>query len=516
MSKLVIFVIYINIQLILINIVNWENIGKNMELVKFMAVGSKKNILDYEVYSETILKNLKKENLIDKYLLNPDRFHQNVILSKNYTEKYCIKIIFTFNTFKDIKQLIIDISSDNYVVDVNEYYIETLKLNIKKSIVKDWKKIVWLYDEDASLLSIRLYSRFFVIENKFRRFINEFMLKKLGADWWDFISNSKVKGNYDSRYVGYKKAVPGFNNIDDHLLSIDVGDLIKILNTKIKKWKPSFDRDIENLLINDPIGKAQTIVNKLEKQLIIEEDFWQNYFNDYFCKDFSRLFDKFEKYRNHIAHNKFLDRNSYSNINECLDKVDKCLENALTKLLNKIKSIEQVQAEEDVNEELLLTLWDLNQTDFGILIQSNNDIVSEFMNAIDEQYIKIVDTLKIRKDIKITKLKFDVNNYSGQLFSVTLNFTKKRLDFFYSMNINDAEGEESSLRITCEQSPANIDAFGEVNGFLVQITYINGATEYDDEQGLFLPVTRSGMSEIDNKNCVSKIVEFINSELKKD
>ena len=501
-----------NIQLLLINTVNWENIGKIMGLVKFMAFGSKENIMDYEVYSETILKNLKKEKLIDEYSLNRDRFHQNVILSKNYSEKYCIKLIFTFNTFKDMKQLIIDISSDNYVVDVNEYYIETLKLNIKKFIVKDWEKIVWLYDEDAYLLSTRLYSRFFVIENKFRRFINEFMLKNLGAGWWNFISNSKVKGKYDSRKGGYKKAVPGFNNIDDHLLSIDVGDLIKILTTKIKKWKPSFDEDIENLLINNPIDNAQTIVNKLEKQLIIEEDFWQNYFNDYFCKDFSELFDKFEDYRNHIAHNKFLDRNSYRNINECLDKVDKCLENALFKLLIKIKSIEQVQEEEDVNEELR----NLNQTDFGILIQSNNDIVSAFMNAIDEQYIKIEDALKIRKDIKITKLKFDVNNYSGQLFSVTLNFTKKRLDFFYSMNINDAEGEESSLRITCEQSPANTDSFGEENGFLVQISFINGATEYDDEQGLFLPITRSGMSEIDNKNCVSKIVEFINSELKKD
>ena len=169
MSKLVIFC---NLHQYKVNNVNWENIGKIMELVKFMAFGSKKNIMDYEMYSETILKNLKKENIIDEYSLNPDRFHQNIILSKNYTEKYCIKLIFMFNTFKDMKQLIIDISSDNYVVDVNEYYIETLKLNIKKSIVKDWKKIVWLYDEDASLLSIRLYSRFFVVENKFRRFIN--------------------------------------------------------------------------------------------------------------------------------------------------------------------------------------------------------------------------------------------------------------------------------------------------------------------------------------------------------
>ena len=38
-----------------------------MGLVKFMAFGSKENIMDYEVYSETILKNLKKEKLIDEY-----------------------------------------------------------------------------------------------------------------------------------------------------------------------------------------------------------------------------------------------------------------------------------------------------------------------------------------------------------------------------------------------------------------------------------------------------------------
>lgn len=120
---------------------------------------------------------------------------------------------------------------------------------IKSYIVRDWEKIVWLYDDDAYILSKDLYSRFYVTENSVRRFIHEFMFKTLGLEWWDIVSDQSIKDKYKSRFKGYKTVVPGFSNVDDHLLSIDVGDLLKILTMKRKTWNSTYDADIESLLL---------------------------------------------------------------------------------------------------------------------------------------------------------------------------------------------------------------------------------------------------------------------------
>jgi len=210
-----------------------------MELVKFVVVGDRKNISDYYEYVNTILTKTKMIGYTDRYQVDSDDQYPNTIFCCIYQNEFVFKIVFDFSTFGGVKQLMIDISSDNYVVYVNQSYIEDLKLYIKNSLVKDWEKIVWLYDEDAYLLSKALYSRFYSTENKIRRFINEFMVKTFGTNWWDLLPDQLIKDKYNSRFKGYKTVVPGFNNVDDHLLSIDVGDLFKILTMKRIEWSPS-------------------------------------------------------------------------------------------------------------------------------------------------------------------------------------------------------------------------------------------------------------------------------------
>lgn len=207
--------------------------GDSMELVKFIAVGEKQVISDYYEYVDRILDELHKQGYIGGYKVEPSVVDcPSRICISTHKDEYIVDLVFEFNTFKNVKQLMIDISSDNYEVDINQSYLEDLKLDIKKIIVKDWDKLVWLYDEDAYLLSSDLYSRFYVTENKIRRFINEFMVKTFGINWWDILPDQTIKNKYKSRYVGYKTVVPGFNNVDNHLLSIDVGDLFKVLTMK--------------------------------------------------------------------------------------------------------------------------------------------------------------------------------------------------------------------------------------------------------------------------------------------
>lgn len=346
-----------------------------MVIVKFIAVGDKNNISDYYGYVEKIMEELNAKGYADEFQLIGDEEYPNTFFGSIDKDTFKVEAIFEFNTFDNAKQLKIDISSDNYKLEVDSSYIEDLKLFIKKSIVKDWEKIVWLYDEGAYLLSKNLYGRFYDTENKIRRFINEFMIKTVGTNWWDVLSDQTIKDKYNSRYKGYKTVVPGFNNVDDHLLSIDVGDLLKILTMKRMEWKPSYDSDIETLLVSSTTGKECTIVDKIKKQLSVKEDFWEKYFKEYFNSEFAESFGEFEANRNHVAHNKILDRTAYISISRSIDKIDKCLDGAIEKVYKNKKSLEQIKAEEEEYEELLLYT---KQSEAGVTIRDVNSIIEEF------------------------------------------------------------------------------------------------------------------------------------------
>lgn len=476
-----------------------------MELVKFIAVGEKQVISDYHEYVDRILIELRKQGYIGEYKVETEVADcPSRICISTYEEDCIVDLFFEFNTFKNVKQLMIDIKSDNYEVDINKSYLEDLKLDIKKIIVKDWDKLVWLFDADAYILSSDLYSCFYVTENKIRRFINEFMVKTFGINWWDILSDQAIKNKYESRYVGYKTVVPGFNNVDDHLFSIDVGDLYKMLTMKIMSWSPVYDTDIEALLVGRTEGKESLIVEKIKKQLIVKDDFWENYFKLYFDSEFSESFRQFELNRNHIAHNKILDRAAYNVIRRSIEKIDKYFDNALIELYRNEKSFEPIQGSSLKYKDLLI---ETKQNDSGIEIRDNSRIIALFKDVLLETSIDITDALRFREDISINTMDIDYNNLGGALFSARSKVTNQQLDFFYSMKINDEEGSESTLTITGTPN------FSSHNEFSVDITYINGAVEYNDEQGYYMPIANDGILKADLDNYLDKVVDFINVEL---
>ena len=476
-----------------------------MELVKFIAVGEKQVISDYHEYVDRILIELRKQGYIGEYKVETEVADcPSRICISTYEEDCIVDLFFEFNTFKNVKQLMIDIKSDNYEVDINKSYLEDLKLDIKKIIVKDWDKLVWLFDADAYILSSDLYSCFYVTENKIRRFINEFMVKTFGINWWDILSDQAIKNKYESRYVGYKTVVPGFNNVDDHLFSIDVGDLYKMLTMKIMSWSPVYDTDIEALLVGRTEGKESLIVEKIKKQLIVKDDFWENYFKLYFDSEFSESFRQFELNRNHIAHNKILDRAAYNVIRRSIEKIDKYFDNALIELYRNEKSFEPIQGALLKYKDLLI---ETKQNDSGIEIRDNSRIIALFKDVLLETSIDITDALRFREDISINTMDIDYNNLGGALFSARSKVTNQQLDFFYSMKINDEEGSESTLTITGTPN------FSSHNEFSVDITYINGAVEYNDEQGYYMPIANDGILKADLDNYLDKVVDFINVEL---
>ncbi len=481
-----------------------------MALVKFAAIGNKNDIDGYYDYVEAILAELCDNGYVEKYEIYIQDEYPNVFFCEVVKEDNIFDVILEFATYKDVKQLVIDISSKTYELDVDDEFLEKLKIAIKENIINDWKKILWLYDEDAYTLSKDLYSRFYVTENKIRSFINEYMVKTLGPEWWDLLSDQSIKQKYIARVKPYRTIVQSFNKVDDHLFSIDVGDLLKILMMQKKGWSPIYDADIENLLVGVTDGNEHKIIERLKKQIVVNIDYWDKYFKSYFDDDFPALFKEFEANRNHVAHNKILDRGAYKSIRRSIDGMNDYMKKALSKLYKEKKSHEQIQAEAEMYQELLL---EAKQNDAGITIRSANTIVDKFEDILIQKYDDIVEALRFREDLEVSNMEFSSKNYSGALFSVVSKVTEERLDFYYSMDVNDDEGAESTLAISCEQDPFIIEDEEEITGFILYITYTNGAAEYDDEQGYYMPATEDGINQSDIDNYVDSIVDYISSNI---
>ena len=170
-------------------------------LVKFIAVDNKKQIDDNYAYIDDIYKVIRADGLIKNLNIDPDAAAFGVeavrevdddgnvfVLEFNSAdgEKSNIwSVYFAYGTYNDSKQLEISIYSDTYVPKVDEGYLEKLKIRIKKSISKEWERIIWLVDKDSECLSICLYPQIYKVENLMREVINEVMIKQYGIAWWD-------------------------------------------------------------------------------------------------------------------------------------------------------------------------------------------------------------------------------------------------------------------------------------------------------------------------------------------
>lgn len=481
-----------------------------MALIKFAVIKNRNALEKYYEYVDAIMEEIVNKGYADSFEVYTEEEYPTAYFCEVKKENIDLQVIFEFETYKDVKQLAINIIAENYELDPDDIYFENLKMFIKSYITRDWEKIVWLYDDDAYVLSKDLYSRFYVTENSIRRFIHEFMFKTLGLEWWDIVSDQSIKDKYKARFKGYKTVVPGFSNVDDHLLSIDVGDLLKILTIKRKSWDSTYDADIESLLVGVTEGKENKIIERLKKQLVVKEDFWDKYFKSYFDDDFIKEFGDFEANRNHVAHNKILDRTAYKSIRRSIDKMDDYMRKALEKLYKEKKSLEQLQVEAQEYEELLL---EAKQNDAGVNIRNTSSIIEEFEDVIREKYVDIVEALRFREDIELSEIYFDSNKYSGLLFSVESKVTKDKLDFYYAMDINDDEGAESTVTITCNQESFALEENEDTNGFYVSISYTNGEVEFDEEQGYYLPISEDGIIVSDIENFVETMIDFINTEL---
>lgn len=236
--------------------------------------------------------------------------------------------------FRNEKHIQIAVSGNK--IEPYSQALENTKLALKDIFRSDFDQCIWLEDEQSNDLSLQLYNKVHLIENKLRHFLNLTLFNKLDSKWWDYIPK-KIKDNHQKTFKSAKTITPCFNNINDYLLSIYSTDLGDILSLEIKKWEPKQDDIIENLLVeNNVTNNANRVYERLKDQLETTISFWDIYFKQYLSTKFKEKWDQFCVYRNHVAHNKLVNYSSFNKMNLLFNDLLAELESALLKVENDI------------------------------------------------------------------------------------------------------------------------------------------------------------------------------------
>lgn len=488
-------------------------------LVKFIAVDNKEQIDDNYAYIDDIYKAIRAGGLIKSLNIDPDAVTFGVgavrevddegnvfVLEFNSADGEKVNIwsvYFTYGTYNNSKQLEISIYSDTYVPKADEGYLEKLKLRIKKCISGDWERIIWLVDKDSECLSICLYPQVYKVENLMRELINEVMTKQYGISWWDSYAPANIRKKHSDRLKEYKSKVPSFNDVDERLMSIDIDDLGVLVQHKRYRWNPAYDERINTLLNGVQSYNDGIVREELFKQRVIETDLWAEQFSKYLPEDFNDRYAVFTRDRNHIMHNKLIDRAAFRTIKESVEQIEQDLVRAVKKVQNEILSNEEkieIEKQKQIEQQMLKELdHECRENDANVSIRDRYEIEELFQDSITSVLNEIEENLRFRNDLEII-VHYGETGDGGELFSVKSKIDDICLNFSYDMQIDDSEGAESSLDFSCGDEE-----------FSASIGYCNGAVEYDDESGLYMPITEDEIGDIDS--TVDEIMDFISREL---
>lgn len=490
-----------------------------MLLVKFFAENSTCLEENEQVYVEEICKNLYEAGLISNMISFDDlptcnekdavvHIEDGIYFFKfEYSNKkstFRFSLSFEFGTYNCSSQFVIAISSDTYIPTPQDKYLEQLKLNIKKQIKRDWEKIVWLIDKDAACLSVALYPELYFVENLARQLISELMTKEYGLNWWERFVPIDIKKKHKARLLGYKKSVPDFNNIDERLLSIDITDLKKIFIIQIKKWEPALDIEIDNLLSELITISQEGLIDKLKAQGTVVLDLWEQQFSKYLPNDFIERFDILTIDRNHVAHNKVLDRNIYSKMKTLANGLKVDLEKAILDVANLVISREQRERiayeQEQFIEEYRAIEKSIQEAETNVTIRENDEILELLNDYLIEEYQLIIEALRFRQDVEMSDiLTIEKSNPSGILFTINSKITDEELEVNYILDLQEDPGADTIIKLFVK---------GAENDSII-ITYSNGKIEFDEESSSYMPIVQDEIFE--SNDLVGYITDLIST-----
>lgn len=504
-------------------------------IVKFCMVNTKNSIEDRFNYLENIMKEfLDNGDILEivPYIIGDD-FQQLCMVSQEDCYVYEVRhkeneknafftIMFCFETYALSERLSIEISSDQYNVEVidQKSYLERLKEMLSKRLLADWEKCIWLYDRESEAFATELYPMIHRTENKMRHFINEVMIIIKGVDWWEKLVPKNIKNklkksksqditdNCKDKIATYKSLAPAFKHVDEKMLLIDVGDLLSIITLKERKLSTINSQKINSMINGLEEFDIHAIQSELCKSTEVSLDLWEDCFSKYLSESFLANFRRFEDNRNHIAHNKMIDRQAFESIRDNIqiisNEIDVAMEKFKTESLSQemISIIEEAEAEaEAAEQEYKDTLDQIIESETGLTRRSRNEIIELFDENILELYNSLESNFSFRADIEFSSFSRIIYQEEEQeLFRIRYKITGNELIVYCKFEVNDNWGDFSQLDLKwCNGE--NIVGY--------HIHYSNPDYEYNSEQTCYMPYIEGKFQQELFEVAVNEITEYI-------
>ena len=481
------------------------------KLVEFVAIAEERVIDDFNSYMMEFQNFLVESGVIDAEDVDGQFYSLTEVplyVIDFHSEEYIWEIRVEFSTYEKNYELMVSIQSENYIVSLENEYLERLNKIVKKFIKTKHKKIFWLYDSESEFLASDLYPRIFKVENLARKFITMVMNRKFGIHWWKLVS-PKIQEKHKSRLSGYKAIVGNFKDVDERLMSIDTGDLVDILSNKVMKWVPS-EENIKKLSKNNL--HSENLYKIMQRQEFEKNDWWKMIFSAFLPENFRKAFGEFEANRNHIAHNKLIDRSAYKNILHSIDVVQEALLCGIQKMSSEFKSEERKEVEveyELLEEELSLSeiILELKESESGVLTRNSNQILALFNDELSRLYDSIEESFRFSEYLNFSDYTEIENcNSNSVVFEIQNKIDGYIISFEANTDINDYEGSQSFLYLEYKKDgSSSLEEIGSVS-------YNYGEVEFNEFQGNYMPIQMDGISEHELTRLGKRLVDIINTE----
>lgn len=203
--------------------------------------------------------------------------------------------------------------------ECNDIELEKLINIILQLLNMHFEKIYITRNDISKRLCNESYLYIHNAENKLREFIMNFMLTKIGSEWWEYnITDSNInKAN--------ERSQDKFNAfINEDIYNIDFKDLAEIIFKNPSQYKSK--SDILTAL------KECTTIEEFEKVRNNAISNWDKYFSAYFDEDWSNKWKKLATLRNRIAHNKLITNSMFEQIKKLSEDVIANIDNASGKV----------------------------------------------------------------------------------------------------------------------------------------------------------------------------------------
>ena len=478
-------------------------------LVEFVAVAEEKVVENFDSYMMEFQNYLVESGIIDAEEVDRQFYSLTEVplyLIDFHSGEYIWRIGVEYSTYEKNYELMVSIQSENYIISTENEYLERLKRIVKNFIKTKHKKIFWLYDSESEYLATDLYPKVFTVENLARKFITLVMNRKFGIHWWKLVS-LKIQEKHKSRFGGYKAIIDNFKDVDERLMSIDTGDLHDILSNKVMKWESSEENIME---LTQPNLHSENLAKILQRQQVVYSDWWQTIFSPLLPESFLSEFKDFELNRNHIAHNKLIDKAAYKSILHSIDVVQKALDCGLEKMSLELKSKEVLKEEEfELLQEVLMSErnLELKEIESGVIIRNSNQILALFNDELSRLYESIEESFRFSEYLNFSDYtELENCNSNSVVFEIQNKIDGYVISFEANTDINDYEGSQSFLYLEYKKDgSSSLEEIGSVS-------YDYGEVEFNEFQGNYMPIQMDGISEHEMSRLGEKIVDIINSE----